>query len=165
MFKIIVGIFFVLFGLSILLNFSLFKFFFSFLIIYIGIRMIMGASCCTKKKELNEEKDIKDVNEVMIFSPVEMVLKLNNFTGGKIVMIFSGGKIDLRGCILEKDGAELEIVSIFGGAKVIVPKSWKVTVDGASVIGGYDNLTSASKGPELRIKGVSIFGGLTIHNQ
>jgi len=59
----------------------------------------------------------------------------------------------------------LDVLTIFGGTKIVVPSDWAVTIDVVSIFGGFaDKRRSAhhiNLIPENRlvIKGFTIFGG------
>jgi hypothetical protein len=106
------------------------------------------------------------LNEVAIFSPLEKEIISEHFAGGKVVMIFAGGEIDLRQVKTTAKEIDLEVVAIFGGARIVIPKEWSVnTSKNTAIFGGVSN--GAEKGTGdivLNLKGAAIFGGLEIGN-
>lgn len=110
------------------------------------------------------------LNYTAIFGGGEQRISAKNFTGGEIVAIFGGFEIDLSQAEIEGDRAEIEITSMFGGGELRVPDHWTVQIEGAGIFGGYGDKTvhpqinSASPRKFLIIRGVSIFGGVTIKN-
>jgi predicted membrane protein len=165
MIRILLGIIILVIGIGALTGINLFKYVFAFFLILLGISIITGRSGFFGRinKQSVESKDF--FNEVSIFSPVNKIVKTDNFTGGQIVMIFSGGEIDLRLAKTKKKNIDLEVITVFGGGKIIVPKDWIINLQGTAIIGGYDNKTSNSRGQNtLNIKGITIFGGLEIVN-
>jgi predicted membrane protein len=162
MFRIIIGLFLIVLGFSALTGFYFFNFLFSLLIIVIGFKMIFG-----EKKFINikSRSSGKDLNEVMIFSPIDKTVKSDDFKGGKVTMIFSGGSIDLSQVKTTEKNIDIEIDIIFGGGKLIVPKSWKINIDGPAIVGGYNDITSNSgESIIVNIHGGIVFGGLEITN-
>lgn len=165
--KIIIGALLIAWGIGALLNISLMKFVFAFILIAIGIRIIIGKennNYCnfgSSKSTSNESY----VNEVNIFSSANKTIKSEDFKGGKITMIFSGGKIDLSNVKTNEKNIEMEVVALFGGAQLIVPKGWKVNSQGTSIFGGFDTKIEGD-GTEvtLNLKGVAMFGGVKITN-
>jgi predicted membrane protein len=87
------------------------------------------------------------------------------FKGGKISNIFGGTELDLTQATLAPGTNVLEIDCIFGGASIIVPADWAVTVQVTSIMGGFSDKrsnirnTNATSDRELIIKGSAIFGG------
>ncbi len=114
-----------------------------------------------------EEQELSDdyLDDVSIFGGGNRIITSNNFMGGKITSIFGGSTIDLRKANLAKGKSVIDIFSMFGGSKVIVPNDWDIRVDVVSIFGGYSDkrtpdphiVYDASK--QLVIKGVAIFGG------
>lgn len=110
------------------------------------------------------------LNYTAIFGGGEHRISAKNFTGGEIVAIFGGFEIDLSQAEIEGDRAEIEITSLFGGGELRVPDHWTVQIEGAGIFGGYGDKTvhpqinSASPRKLLIIRGVSIFGGVSIKN-
>ena len=153
----------VIIGLSALLDLSFFKLFFAIIIILLGVRLISGKwSKMSPESALASNEDF--LNEVLIFSPVNKVLKSEKFKGGKAVLVFAGGQIDLKD-VKSADGTiYLELTSVFSGLKLIVPKDWKVVSEGVAIFGGYNNKTESGSGTVLNIKGSAVFGGVEIIN-
>jgi len=166
--KIIIGAILIAWGIGALLDISLMKFVFSFILIAIGIRIIVGKdqdnywNFSSSKSTSNEDY----INEVNIFSSANKTIKSETFKGGKVTMVFSGGKIDLSQVKTTESNIEIEIVAIFGGAQFIIPKGWKVNSQGTSIFGGYDTkIEGETDGVTLNLKGVALFGGVKVTNQ
>lgn len=87
------------------------------------------------------------------------------FKGGKISNIFGGTELDLTQATLAPGTNVLEVDCIFGGASIIVPTDWVVTIQVTSIMGGFNDKrsvirnTNTASGSELIIKGSAIFGG------
>jgi cell wall-active antibiotic response 4TMS protein YvqF len=119
------------------------------------------------------------LNDVNVFWGGRRRITSKNFTGGEIVAIFGGFEIDLSEADLQGNEAEIEIVTIFGGGEIRIPENWDVVVDSVGIFGGTGDRTrhpdprnqaqapGTSTSPPVKrlvIKGVSIFGGLTLKN-
>lgn len=115
------------------------------------------------------------LDDVHIFWGGRRRIISKNFMGGEIVAIFGGFDIDLTQADFPGDQVEIEIVSIFGGGEIRVPATWEVIVDSVGIFGGTTDRTwhpqsvpaaaaPATPAKKLIIKGVAIFGGLTIKN-
>lgn len=159
---VIFGIFLILIGLSALFEISLFKFAFAFILIALGIKILSGRGGNWGSRSVSGEDYI---NEVAIFSPLFLNLRSTNFSGGKVVLIFGGGEIDLREVKTTYKDIKMEIVAIFGGCKLTVPKNWKVVSEGVGIVGGYNNkVLSEMSEVTLNLRGVAIFGGVDVEN-
>lgn len=165
--KIIWGTILIIIGISAILGISLMRFLFAFILIAIGIKIIIGKKSnywnFKQNKSTTEENTL---NEVNIFSSVNKLIKSDDFKGGKIVVIFSGGRIDLSQVKTSLRNIDLEIIAIFGGVELIVPKEWKINSQGNSIFGGYDIKVQGENVGEttLNLKGHAIFGGIKVKN-
>ncbi len=167
--KIIIGTILIALGLSALFGISLFNFVFAFILMAIGIKIIMGREHKDwdwgQVKSTPSTVNENTINEVNIFSSANKIIKSENFKGGKIVLIFSGGKIDLSQAKTSEKNINMEVVAIFGGGQLVVPKGWKINSEGASIFGGYDTKIEGENGETtLNLKGVAIFGGIKVIN-
>ncbi len=88
----------------------------------------------------------------------------NNFKGGKATSIAGYSEIDLTNCKLDNKSVVIDILGIFGGSTLIVPKEWNVVLDVFSLFSGFS--TKIKRTPETKvdmektliIKGLVIFG-------
>ncbi|HUD20255.1 MAG TPA: hypothetical protein VMR81_07470 [Patescibacteria group bacterium] len=165
--RLIFGILFVFIGLSALTNFDWFHYAIPFIFIFIGLRILLFRKWCSRAGAVRSSELHQDeINEIAIFSGSDKRVITSSFTGGKAVAVFSGMQIDLSEVKSKAKTMELELVAVFGGLKVIIPKGWRVSSEGAGVMGGFSNLTSGGTdaSPRLHVKGVGVFGGVEIIN-
>lgn len=163
--RTIIGLALILMGLGALTGFPFFKVFFSVILIALGVRIIMGwGSRWRGWRSGGDEHTDDKLNDVAIFSPLDRKITSHAFRGGKAVYIFSGGEIDMRKAKAADKEIKLEIVAIFGGAKLFVPEDWNVRTSAMSVIGGFDNKTSGGGDTSLVITGAAVLGGVEIVN-
>ena len=123
-----------------------------------------------KNKNLNSPSE-EFLEEIAIFSGTVRRIDTKNFRGGEIISIFGGNEIYFNQSTLSPEGAIIQMVSIFGGTKLIVPRDWRVHIEVTSVLGGFadkrvfePNETESSSKPTLTIKGVIVFGGGELSN-
>ena len=137
------------------------------LLICLGIYIILKHS---QKKTTDEKwtmENIKKdmVDDVSVFGGGNKVISSDNFRGGSITAIFGGSEIDLTNCKLAEGTNILDVVAIFGGTTIIVPRDWNVQLNITPLFGGFSNKTSKIPGIEidkskiLIVKGLAIFGG------
>ncbi len=119
-----------------------------------------------KYKQYIEEKIDKDmIEDVAIFGGGNKVVNSDNFKGGSITAIFGGSEIDLSNCKLAEGMNVIDIVAIFGGTTIIVPKEWNIQLNVTPLFGGFSNKShkipnlEIDRSKTLVIKGVAIFGG------
>jgi predicted membrane protein len=107
------------------------------------------------------------IDSVTIFGGTKKVIISKDFRGGDAVTIFGGAEINLTQADIQGT-AVLELVQVFGGAKLVVPANWKIQVDEmVSIFGGLDDKRNpGALNPDdskvLILKGTSIFGGIDI---
>jgi hypothetical protein len=120
------------------------------------------------------------INEVNIFWGGKRRIVTKNFSGGEIVAIFGGFDIDLTESDMQGSQIEIEVVTIFGGGDIRVPRNWEVVMDAVGIFGGCSDRTYHPDPPapgatnpdgspvpqpkRLIVKGVAIFGGLNVKN-
>ena len=162
--RIIFGTILVLLGLDALIGLSLFKIAFAILIIALGIRVLVGKRHRWKwNQKISSNEDL--LNEVAVFSPLNKTIKSKEFEGGKVVMVFAGGEINLSKAETSKKEINLELVTVLSSCKLIVPKDWKVNLKGAAILGDNSNNTVKNGGSTtLIIKGSTVLGSLEIMN-
>jgi len=107
------------------------------------------------------------IDNVTIFGGAKKVIISKDFKGGEAVTIFGGMELNLTQADIQ-GRVNLELVQVFGGAKLVVPSNWKIhTEEVVCIFGGIDdkrnpNALTADPGKVLVLKGVCIFGGIDI---
>ncbi|MBN1300564.1 MAG: hypothetical protein JW995_05050 [Melioribacteraceae bacterium] len=110
------------------------------------------------------------INEAAVFSGSEKRIVSGNFAGGKLTAVFGGIDLDLRDAKLAPGKQVIDIMAIFGGIDIIVPKDMRVIMSVTSIFGAFDD--DRRKDPTekydetraLEIRGVVIFGGGDLKN-
>ena len=116
---------------------------------------------------VNDEDFFDDLN---IFGGSKRTITSQNFRGGKVTSFFGGSEYNMLAANISGQRAVLDVLTIFGGSKMLVPSDWQVQVDVISIFGGFTDKrntlppvrTSANK--VLIVKGLVIFGGGEIRN-
>jgi predicted membrane protein len=136
--------------------------------------IVLGTYIILKKRKVDAEfgdasdtsKINKDkIDDVSIFGGGTKIISSNNFQGGSITAIFGGSEINLINCQLAEGDNVLDVLCVFGGTTIILPKEWNVVINVTSVLGGFSN--KAIRNPSividqnktLHIKGLAMFGG------
>ncbi len=129
-------------------------------LIYFGVRVLTGWKPRSGMDGTSPSTE-NTLNEVLVMSSYQKAVSSDSFRGGKIVLIFSGGELDLSRAKMN-ERATLEITGIFSGLKLIVPSGWRVESQGTTFAGGYDNRAVSGGGPTLTVTGSLVFSGLEI---
>jgi predicted membrane protein len=105
-----------------------------------------------------------DLELVAIFGSRDARVTTPVFLGGEAVAIFGGIDLDLRSTALPREGATLELVSIFGDIDLLLPMGWAVEVSGPAVFGDLDDRTlgAPAGAPVLRIRSTVVFGDVEL---
>jgi predicted membrane protein len=109
------------------------------------------------------------LNEYAIFGGVNRRVDSQDFQGGEAIAVFGGIEIDLHRASTTREQVEVEANAIFGGVEIWAPDNWDVVVQGASILGGFDDKTHRApddgvKRPRMIIRGSALFGGVVVKN-
>ncbi len=134
------------------------------IIIVIGIKLIVkSASPQEKKKNTQAAKDQKEY--MAAFGSRKFDYTEEEITVAKIGAVFGGATCNLLDAKI-KDGSQLDLFCIFGGADIIVPENVNVKVNTFCLFGGVSDKRkvkpSSKDGATLKINGFCIFGGTDI---
>lgn len=107
------------------------------------------------------------IDDVSIFGGGVKRYSSPNLKGGNVTAIFGGSEIDLTTAQLSDEGTVVDLFTMFGGTKFIVPGSWQVKSEATSLFGGFSDKRYIKPEQEvtdkvLLIKGVVLFGGVEI---
>lgn len=106
------------------------------------------------------------VESTDIFGGSKKNILSKNFKGGDLVNIFGGTELDLTQADFAGT-AVLNLTTIFGGTKLLVPSNWSVKSDAVTIFGGMDDkrkMPVVQENPDkmLLLKGTVLFGGIEI---
>jgi predicted membrane protein len=110
------------------------------------------------------------LEDVAVFASVKRKLDTLDFRGGEVRTFFGEVKIDLRkaGIASPQEPVLVDATAVFGAIKIRVPDAWRVNVNGAGVLGAYEDKTippnQTAGAPQLIITGLSMFGSVEIEN-
>lgn len=153
-----IGLFFLL---NTIFNIDVWSLFWPILLIGIGLLILFKGS--VKSSVDKSSEDYLSINT--IFSGSEKRVVSKSFEGGNLFVLFGGSEVDLRKAKIGKDGAHIEITTVFGGTTIFVPDDVQVISEGSALFGGWENQANApttQNAPVLRISGSAIFGGVEI---
>ena len=111
----------------------------------------------------NVEVDTETITAIMgaavrkgTWEPAELV---------QVISIMGGVELDFRDAVMCDGVTEVEIRTIMGGVKIIVPDDIDVETEGMGIMGGFEHLGHTSGDPDaplLRITGFAIMGGVEV---
>lgn len=168
------GLLFILFGGIFqlyeldLLDFDVWDYAWPIGLILLGLWLIVRPAVRSRNREAFPQAAAKDIDIAAVFSGIKRRIDVPDFKGGEVTAVFGGADLDLLGAGLEGGKATLEATAIFGGVTILVPRNWRVVVDGTPILGSYEvkhaNPPEAQAGATLYVRGSAIFGGVTIKN-
>ncbi len=107
------------------------------------------------------------IDDVSILGGGIKQVQSKNFKGGNITAIFGGSEFNMKQTELSPSGCVIDVFTMFGGSKLIIPENWEVKSDVVSLFGGFtDKRPVRAATPDnqniIVVKGMVIFGGLEI---
>jgi hypothetical protein len=110
------------------------------------------------------ERDQEDV--VAVFGSSRGRSRSPHFQHGNVSGVFGGATLDLSEAHPDP-GARVDAFALFGGADVLVPPGWRISLGGLPLFGGYEDKTRGNgelppDAPELRVSATAIFGGVAV---
>jgi hypothetical protein len=85
----------------------------------------------------------------------------DEWTEQSALILFGNAKFDLTRQPMDTY-ARLNVFSIFGAAKVIVPAGTRVVTDGVALFGAASVRGESTVGPEVRIRYLALFGNVEV---
>ncbi len=87
------------------------------------------------------------------------------FQGADLTAVMGGVNLDLSNAPMARDTAVIDVFALMGGAVILVPRDWDVTVRVISLMGGCSDKRRPSTVPatkHLIIQGMAVMGGVEI---
>lgn len=136
------------------------------LLVVIGGLLIIFFSLYNFRKlgHVRQSKTDEVIEDVLVFSGAERNVSTDNFKGGKTVNVFGGSSYNFSHATLAPGTNVLEVICVFGGTKIVVPRNWNIKIEVTSVLGAFEDKRTfngdvISTENTLIIKGVAVFGG------
>jgi predicted membrane protein len=131
---------------------------------YIDDKVDTAINDAAKKEGPVSDDDF--VDSTSVFGGAHKNIISKNFKGGDLVNIFGGTELNLTQADFTGT-ATIELTTIFGGTKLIVPSNWSVKSEVVTIFGGMEdkrNIQSVTdnSGKLLLLRGTIIFGGIEI---
>lgn len=120
----------------------------------------------TKTNYNNGQEDYIDATSVL--GSTHRIVVSKNFKGGEITCFMGGAEIDMSQADINGT-VVLDITTIMGGAKLIVPTNWEVKPEITNVMGGVEDKRQVQGkvidfNKVLLLKGTSFMGGIELRS-
>jgi len=157
-------------------NVSLHQVFWPLVLIGIGMiiltrRNVHGRMRRLHRYSVNPDGTLNNdyLDDVSIFGGGTKRYSSQNLKGGNITAIFGGSEIDLTATKMSDEGTVVDVFTMFGGTKFIIPGSWQVKSEAVSLFGGLTDKRHIKPSDDVSdkvflIKGLVLFGGIEIKN-
>lgn len=139
---------------------------FPVILIAFGLYILLNRAKQRQESLRNDGSIKKDtIDDVAVFGGGSKIIYSDNFKGGNVTAVFGGSEINLMSCKLADGENVLDVLMVFGGTTIIVPKEWNVVINVTSILGGFSNKSVRNpnlvvdQSRTLVIKGLAMFGG------
>jgi predicted membrane protein len=107
------------------------------------------------------------LNLVGVLSEQSTRSEATEFHNASLTSVLGEVKLDLRNATLHPSGAVVDTFCLLGDLKILVPRGWRVHVEGMPILGDFEDHTDHTQelpanAPEIRITGVSILADTEI---
>jgi hypothetical protein len=132
-------------------------------VILIAIGLIVLSGLWRRRVE-GEHRD----SSMVMFGATKVKDRSEHFTQANVSAIFGGATLDLREAHVDRE-ANVEALAMLGGVDVLVPKGWRVALDGTPIFGGCEDKTEDGElpadAPVLNVHATAIMGGVDVKNK
>jgi len=136
------------------------------LTILTAIASALSAAVLKRRMPSQGEESDDEIALVAIYSGRDFKSTATAFRGGSALTWYGGGTVDLRGATLDPAGARLTVRAVFGGLRLVVPKTWTIEKRMTAIFGGIGDVRDQDDvpvgGPTLVLDGFALFGGIGI---
>lgn len=120
----------------------------------------------TQAQEIEKKSGDNWLDVVTVFGNVKKLVYSKDFKGGDIVSIFGGAEINLTQADFNGQ-IVIEMVQIFGAAKLIIPPHWQIRSESVvAVFGGIEDKrppqANFDENKVVVLNGTTFFGGIEI---
>ncbi len=133
-------------------------------VLLLGIGLILLVRGVSRRRT-DEDEGSDVIDDMAIFGGGDRMISSRNFKGGRLTAIFGGNKYNMLNAELAKGRNVIDIFTMFGGCKFIIPSEWEVKIEVSALFGGFSDKRQFHKdvprdpSRELIIKGLAFFGG------
>jgi hypothetical protein len=133
-------------------------------VLLIAIGLVLLAGLWRRPRVEGEHRE----DSLVMFGGSKISDRSEHFTHANVSAVFGGATLDLREAHIDKE-ASVDAFAMFGGVDVLVPRGWRVSMEGTPILGGCEDKTGgdgelAADAPTLRVHATAILGGVGVKN-
>lgn len=114
----------------------------------------------------SESKRGDTVRSVAVMAGHELRSDSSAFRGGSLTAVMGSCELDLTGATPAPEGAELDLVAVWGSIEIRVPPDWTVASHVVPLMAAFEDSRELSQGtaggPRLTLHGVALMGGIEL---
>lgn len=134
------------------------------LLVVVGLAVLLGTARSRRPK-----REPSAGNPVAVFGGSTIKDRSEHLTRAEATAFFGGATLDLREAHID-DVATVDATAIFGGVDVLVPRGWRVSIEGVPIFGGFEDKTEGNGSlpegaPRLDVRATAIFGGVDVAHE
>lgn len=130
-----------------------------------------SSSSFTDQASAEQSNSFSDYSEMLdisaLFGGVKKRVLSKNLKGGEVLAVMGGAEINLEQADFN-GRIKIELFTMFGGTKLIIPADWDVQSEIVAIFGGVDDkrppATGGNRSKVLFLEGTCIFGGIDIRS-
>ena len=153
------------------IDYSIRRLFWPIALVMVGIVLILRRNKGFEKYDITniQPGNTDYIDHSSIFGGNKLICNSRNFKGGRVTSIFGGSEVNFQQTKISANTATIDVFTMFGGSKFLVPQGWNVKIDIVSIFGGFNDkrfmtADNQDEGGTLVLKGFAIFGGGDVRN-
>lgn len=128
------------------------------------------AGLAISKKLTRGDGESNEFQVAAIFGGRKFKSRAPGLRSGSVITSMGGADIDLRDATLDSSGANLEVKTMMGGIRVVVPAEWAVDLAADTKAGGVEARVTPVESlpddaPHLNVHAVARMGGVLVTSE
>jgi hypothetical protein len=133
-------------------------------VLLVAIGLVLLAGLWRRPRVEGEHRE----DSLVMFGGSKITDRSEHFTHANVSAVFGGATLDLRDAHIDGE-ASVDALALFGGVDVVVPRGWRVSLDGTPILGGFEDKTTGDgepgeDAPVLHVHATAIAGGIDVEN-
>jgi hypothetical protein len=140
------------------------------LLVFLGLAILFGARTGGRGVGGTGASTDRYVQRWVALGALEQKNDTEDFQGGELTSVMGAIELDLRGALMDREEAVVEVFALMGSIELQVPNDWTVISDVVAFMGALEDKTArpveVPDAPPRRLilKGFVIMGGIEVGN-